>query len=43
MEGKILGLEGAPGEEIAVIELAAGKERRIPLADVKEARLAFHW
>lgn len=43
MEGKILGLEGVPGEEVAVIELAAGNERKIPLADVKEARLAFHW
>jgi len=25
-----------------VLELKAGIERRIPLADVKEARLAFH-
>ena len=43
MEGKILGLEGEPGAEVVLIDLGAGKERRIPLADVKEARLAFHW
>jgi ribosome maturation factor RimP len=50
-EGKLLALEGeagvggATGSEVAVLELEQQKkkvERRIPLADVKEARLAFH-
>jgi ribosome maturation factor RimP len=36
IEGKILAVEGESGSEVA------GVERRIPLADVKEARLAFH-
>jgi ribosome maturation factor RimP len=42
IEGKILGVEGESGSEVAVLEPKAGTERRIPLADVKEARLAFH-
>ena len=41
-EGKILSLEGAPGAEIVVIEPERGERKSIPLADVKEARLAFH-
>jgi len=42
-EAKILGVEGPVGSEVAVLELASGEERRVLLADVKEARLAFHW
>jgi ribosome maturation factor RimP len=42
IEGKILGIEGEVGSEVAVLEPKPGHERRIPLADVKEARLAFH-
>lgn len=42
-EGRIVGVSGEEGAEVAVIELEKGGERRIPLADVKEARLAFHW
>ena len=42
LEGRIVGLEGNEGSEVAVLELSPGDERRIPLADVKEARLAFH-
>jgi ribosome maturation factor RimP len=42
IEGKIIALEGDLGAEVAVLEPKAGAERRIPLADVKEARLAFH-
>lgn len=42
-EGKILGIEGEAGSEVAVIAPRASVERRIPLVDVKEARLAFHW
>ena len=42
IEGKILAVEGESGSEVAVLEPKKGAERRIPLADVKEARLAFH-
>jgi len=41
-EGKILAVEGDSGSEVVALELKPGVERRIPLADVKEARLAFH-
>jgi ribosome maturation factor RimP len=41
IEGKILAVEGEAGAEVAVLEPKAGIERRVPLADVKEARLAF--
>jgi ribosome maturation factor RimP len=41
-EGKIVTVEGEPGSELGVVEIRAGVQRRIPLADVKEARLAFH-
>ena len=41
-EGKIASIEGAQGAEVIVLELERGPERRIPLTDVKEARLAFH-
>lgn len=41
-EGKIAGLAGANGAEVVVLSLEHGGERRIPLADIKEARLAFH-
>ena len=41
-EGKIQAVEGAAGAEIVVLSLEHGAERRIPLSDVKEARLAFH-
>lgn len=50
LEGKILAVEGgegveSQGTEVAVLELnQKGRkiECRVPLADVKEARLAFH-
>lgn len=41
-EGKILAVDGDEGAEVATMELERGRERRVPLADVKEARLAFH-
>src|SRR5258705_13934603 len=41
-EAKILAVEGELGSEVAVLEPKPGVERRVPLADVKEARLAFH-
>jgi ribosome maturation factor RimP len=44
VEGLIVAMEGEAGaaDEVAVIELEGGKVRRIPLAEIKEARLAFH-
>ena len=42
-EGKIAAIEGGDGAEVVVLELERGSERRIPLADVKEARLSFHF
>ena len=42
MEGKILAVEGESGSEVVVLELKPSVQRRIPLAVVKEARLAFH-
>ena len=43
VEIEIVGLEGESGAETAVVRDARGAEHRVPLADVKEARLAFHW
>lgn len=42
-EVEIVGVDGSEGAEIAVVRDARGNEQRIALADVKEARLAFHW
>ena len=42
-EVEILALEGDPGAEVVVIRDGRGAERRVPLAQVREARLAFHW
>lgn len=39
-EGKLKGVEGDAGAEIADIDVD-GKQRHVPLAGVKEARLAF--
>jgi ribosome maturation factor RimP len=41
IEAKILAVEGESGGEIAVLEPKPGDQRRVPLAAVKEARLAF--
>ncbi|MFN2564723.1 MAG: ribosome maturation factor RimP [Gemmatimonadaceae bacterium] len=41
LEAKIVGLEGAEGGEVAVLEASRGQLHRVPLASVKEARLAF--
>jgi len=42
IEAKILAVEGEQGSEVAVLEPKPGDQRRVPLAAVKEARLAFH-
>ena len=43
LEVEIVGVDGDVGREVAVLKDAGGAERRVPLAEVKEARLAFHW
>lgn len=42
-EVEIVSVDGEPGAETAVVRMAKGEERRITLAGVREARLAFHW
>jgi ribosome maturation factor RimP len=41
-EARVVAVEGEAGEEIVVLQPETGAERRVPLAAVKEARLAFH-
>ncbi|HEX6536555.1 MAG TPA: ribosome maturation factor RimP [Gemmatimonadaceae bacterium] len=43
VEVEILGAEGEGDGAVGVVRDAAGNEQRVALADVKEARLAFHW
>jgi ribosome maturation factor RimP len=43
VEVTLVAVEGAPGAEEIVVRTTKGLERRVPLADVSEARLAFHW
>lgn len=42
-EVEIVAVEGDTGAELVVVRTPRGTEQRIPLADVREARLAFHW
>jgi ribosome maturation factor RimP len=42
-EVEIVALEGDAGAEVVVVRDGRGAERRVPLAQVREARLAFHW
>lgn len=42
-EVEILGVEGEDGAELIVVRNPKGQAQRIPLAEVREARLAFHW
>jgi ribosome maturation factor RimP len=39
----IVGVEGETGSETVVVRDPRGTERRVPLAEVREARLVFHW
>lgn len=43
LEVEVLGVEDGAGSETAVMRDSRGTEYRIPLADVKEARLVFRW
>ena len=42
-EVEILAVDGEDGAEVAVLREAKGREVRVPLAEVTQARLAFHW
>lgn len=42
-EVEILALEGEVGAEIAVLRDAKGADVKVPLANITQARLAFHW
>jgi ribosome maturation factor RimP len=43
IEVEVLGVEDSSGVQTAVMRDERGTEHRIPLADVKEARLVFRW
>lgn len=43
VEVTLVAVAGESGSEEIVVRTAKGEERRVPLADVAEARLAFHW
>jgi ribosome maturation factor RimP len=40
---EIVAVEGEPGSETVVVRDERGTDRRLPLAEVREARLVFHW
>ncbi|MBL0941045.1 MAG: ribosome maturation factor RimP [Gemmatimonadaceae bacterium] len=42
-EVEILALEGEDGAEVALVRDTKGRETQVPLRDVTQARLAFHW
>ena len=42
-EVEILALEGEVGAEVAVLRDAKGADIQLPLSEIKQARLAFHW
>ena len=42
-EYELAGVEGEQGAEVVVLRDAKGGERRVPLADVADAHLAFRW
>jgi ribosome maturation factor RimP len=43
VEVDVVGIEGSEGAEVAVMRDLQGTERRVPLAEVREARLVFVW
>ena len=42
LEVMIVGIDGEPGAEVATLRDARG-DHRVAIADVQDARLAFHW
>ena len=43
IEVEVVGVDDSSGKPMAVMRDARGTEQRIPLADVREARLVFRW
>ena len=43
LEVEVIGVDDSSGEPVAVMREARGTEHRVPLRDVKEARLVFRW
>jgi ribosome maturation factor RimP len=43
VEVEVIGVDDVQGAESALVRDARGVEHRIPLSDVKEARLVFRW
>ena len=43
VEVDVLGVDDAQGVETAVMRDERGEERRVPLSDIREARLVFRW
>lgn len=43
IEVEVIGVDDSTGVELAVMREKRGTEHRIPLADVREARLIFRW
>jgi ribosome maturation factor RimP len=42
-EVEILAVDGEAGAEIALVRVAKGREVQVPLREVTQASLAFHW
>ena len=43
VEVEIVGVEGEDGAEVVVVKDAKDQVHRVPIEQVKEARLVFHW
>ena len=43
LEVEVVGVDDSSGEAVAVMREQRGTEHRIPLAEVREARLVFRW
>ena len=43
LEVEVLGVDDSSGEAVALMREARGIEHRVPLAEVREARLIFRW
>ena len=43
MEVEVVGVDDSSGEPVAIMREARGIEHRIPLTEVREARLVFRW
>ena len=40
---EVVGVDDSSGEAVAVMREAQGTEHRVPLTEVREARLVFRW